>query len=1044
MASPSSSTTIQNRLQRARKTIRDVTNQTLKSIDSYSTVTLKDNQKNDVVKNTNSDNNVVESTSTSESVSASTSASTSAPAMSLSKEEEMDLAMALFGDDEQMRTLVNEEIQNKLTLIEEQLSVYTASKTNCDSHNDKSNDSDNSDIEDNNNNVDFTALVENHNNDNNDNLGMTAALQEEAKDLKEKIQFLQQCTEARMALDEIESLSMMDHVNIRSIHINDDHDVDDSSTTTNNNKGNQQIMMPSSSKPAVLIPIANAISKAQLAINAAEKYLINSPSQQQQQQQQQKTKDIQIAIQVIESIRVQVIRHIAYLDTQISSILDACINISNEQITICNGVVNTSTTATPASGKESNYEGLKVAFHVLSILSEPHFDNNNKLSRTMNSIANEIKQKVIKPYIHDIRSALKDGKKPKLFQCSEHTTQSYSSIGNIVGRNNYDLGSSRLGSSRQRVKKNYVTLQWKEVDGNTAKPKSDSNVSDEKNNSLEWWSDLLNFILSISVFVRKNMILDDQSDSQQTSQQLSSIFGSFLLLEEDMINSFMTARGHSKNSYGRTHESSIGSTQMNKYYNKQVHDSASIMKILIDLLEDECIPSTISSSKLTTLPKHSEFVQEQVKLFESSLVKHNLLQKSYEYKSTITAVTNDQKKQLSHSAESFMTIYAQKQRAKILCEGRKLLLEQDFHDTILIGVNVREQQKANQPIYLDHLVGFPDDNEDMSLFVLHEEKVSVVASNIMKLSIQTMDLAVETDFTVDKDLEKLMPPMLYRTARELFDLYRAIIPSTHSNEISTIPRTAAILHNDCVYFAHKMLSLGLEYKDRFPSFKQEVHDDDEKDVDSPIVYTFLDMVPIFRELAEQTMQDMIKYQMNQLDEVVCPRITYFTDALRENEAVVEWTEGETALQAGLYHLRHLSQSWWNVLSYEVYSRAIASLVDRLYSFYLEGVLKAQDISEPACHYISALFRDTIKGTAELFAINEEFDHSLNEATKYCKLWRKFHAIGEFMSMSLADINVNLSEGTFREVTGVELSHLVTVVYEDSEKRKKLLNLLSKH
>jgi hypothetical protein len=57
---------------------------------------------------------------------------------------------------------------------------------------------------------------------------------------------------------------------------------------------------------------------------------------------------------------------------------------------------------------------------------------------------------------------------------------------------------------------------------------------------------------------------------------------------------------------------------------------------------------------------------------------------------------------------------------------------------------------------------------------------------------------------------------------------------------------------------------------------------------------------------------------------------------------------------------------------------------------------------------------------------------------------KFHAVGEFMDMSIADINVNLSEGTFREVTGVELSRLVTAVYEESDKRRQRLNLLANH
>jgi centromere/kinetochore protein ZW10 len=192
------------------------------------------------------------------------------------------------------------------------------------------------------------------------------------------------------------------------------------------------------------------------------------------------------------------------------------------------------------------------------------------------------------------------------------------------------------------------------------------------------------------------------------------------------------------------------------------------------------------------------------------------------------------------------------------------------------------------------------------------------------------------------------------------------------------------------------------------------------------------------------MNDMIKYQMNQLSEVVCPRITYMKDALSCNEGVVEWTDAETALQGGLYHLRHLSQSWQINLSHEVYCRTMGNLVDTLFSFYLDEVKKAKDISEPACQFVSSLFRDAIRGTAEFFVIKEGYDESLKEAERHCSLWNKFNAIGTFMNMSIADINVNLSVGTFREVTGPELSRLVIAVYQDSEKRQKLLALLANH
>ena len=95
-----------------------------------------------------------------------------------------------------------------------------------------------------------------------------------------------------------------------------------------------------------------------------------------------------------------------------------------------------------------------------------------------------------------------------------------------------------------------------------------------------------------------------------------------------------------------------------------------------------------------------------------------------------------------------------------------------------------------------------------------------------------------------------------------------------------------------------------------------------------------------------------------------------------------WTDAETTLTTGLYHLRHLSQSWWMI--------------------------------EVSWDFIG------IQGGG-----------------------RRENAIGKSMNMSLADINnMNLSEGTFRDVTGVELSRLVTAVYENSERRRGLLDLLA--
>jgi len=59
-----------------------------------------------------------------------------------------------------------------------------------------------------------------------------------------------------------------------------------------------------------------------------------------------------------------------------------------------------------------------------------------------------------------------------------------------------------------------------------------------------------------------------------------------------------------------------------------------------------------------------------------------------------------------------------------------------------------------------------------------------------------------------------------------------------------------------------------------------------------------------------------------------------------------------------------------------------------------------------------------------------------------RVWDRFMAVGRVMDMSIADIQVALSDGLFRSVTGLELSRLVTSCFDDGPKRRSLLQSLS--
>jgi centromere/kinetochore protein ZW10 len=320
--------------------------------------------------------------------------------------------------------------------------------------------------------------------------------------------------------------------------------------------------------------------------------------------------------------------------------------------------------------------------------------------------------------------------------------------------------------------------------------------------------------------------------------------------------------------------------------------------------------------------------------------------------------------------------------------------------------------------------------------------------------------------------------MLYRASRELLDLFRAIIPTVHASEVGSIPRVAAVLHNDCVYLAHESGLLGAEYKIKFRSLNLDNVDSSSNSSSSSSssnstpksktsllgeICSFLDMIPPFRDLANKSMGAMIEKQKAQLYELVAPRLVSFQEALTSNESVTEWDDADTALRAALFHLRHLSQSWKLVLARNVYCMAMGNLVDMILILFLDPVLKSDAITEAASRFIHSLFFDAVRGVADFFVIeslegsmkqtnssNESFsgnDNNMQERSiqltkKYSTLLAKTRAVGNLMVMRLDEIQRGLEEGAFCSVNARELSHLITAAFDNSEKRSILLNDLA--
>ena len=238
------------------------------------------------------------------------------------------------------------------------------------------------------------------------------------------------------------------------------------------------------------------------------------------------------------------------------------------------------------------------------------------------------------------------------------------------------------------------------------------------------------------------------------------------------------------------------------------------------------------------------------------------------------------------------------------------------------------------------------------------------------------------------------------------------------------------------------MTLGLEYKERFGDDNL----DDEEIRGKLIKQTclFVDMVPLFRELADLSMGDMLDLQKQQVAELVGDRISYFGKSLSSHESLHEWSEAETALAAGMYHLRHLSQAWKPVLSKGVYGRSLGYLADVVFGLYLQQVLMATKISSSARSFAGALFQKALDDVSSLLALSPSKKNNDDNKCNYLVTeWDRFTAIRQCMDMmSIADIEAALSRGVFRSVASQELARMIRAMFEDGPARNHLLNQLA--
>lgn len=324
--------------------------------------------------------------------------------------------------------------------------------------------------------------------------------------------------------------------------------------------------------------------------------------------------------------------------------------------------------------------------------------------------------------------------------------------------------------------------------------------------------------------------------------------------------------------------------------------------------------------------------------------------------------------------------YFRKNKNEFLQMVRDVLQNND-HNTVEVK---DELERGGFNMYGDKKIKFNvKENKEKSemdddSFKLPTCHISVQTQTIVEIAYQKMNEAIESD--------ELNAIEAFYNVRDLFVLFRAIMPIYHQDSIEFIPSRAMLFYNDCVYIAHHLLTLGHHYQNKL-----------RPPLDSTA--TFIDMVPAYRHLGQMYFKKQLRRQKEKLLNSL-KQINGFENLSDDNK--LENTE--TIFRNIIYQLDNLSKDWKMILANEVYLQAIGLLFNSLLEEILNEVLNIEKISNNETHQLKYLLSLLMIQSKEwfTFTMGSGKEKIVKQAPilKYVELWERFQQLFQVFEISM--------------------------------------------
>uniref|UniRef100_A0A8C2KG54 Centromere/kinetochore protein zw10 homolog n=1 Tax=Cyprinus carpio TaxID=7962 RepID=A0A8C2KG54_CYPCA len=460
-----------------------------------------------------------------------------------------------------------------------------------------------------------------------------------------------------------------------------------------------------------------------------------------------------------------------------------------------------------------------------------------------------------------------------------------------------------------------------------------------------------------------------------------------------------------------------------KTLHEHVFDEKKVSEILGDLIWEEMSECIIRECLVHSIPTNSSQLAEysevikQTEDFEGSLKKMGYL-------------AGDSADLLKY-ARNVNCHFASKKCQDVIVAARKLMTS-EMHNTVKItpeyklsipklpspsGGEKERKESCKKSAHYDQQSLENEKQLSPSTLCLPVCRISESVHQLMDLAIQTLSEAVGSS--------PQCAVQLFYTVRNIFHLFYDVVPTYHKDNFLKLPHLAAIQHNNCMFIAHHLLTLGFQFKPHLP-------------LKDGVAY-FVDLVPGFRRLGARCFVAQMNIQKAEMLERLSTARNFSNLDDEDNYSVAS-----KAIRQVIHQLRRLGKVWQDVLPVNIYCKAIGTLLNTAISELINKIMMLEDISNMDGERLRTLCQTITEEGPLVF--NPLPDENKNkkyqeEVPVYVKKWMTLKEISMVLNANLQEIVDRWAEGKGPLALAFscnEMKSLIRALFKNTERRAAAL------